>query len=340
MQIVRSKATDNLILIQDVTNKDTLSRLSRYVSFLDQHQKAWWKDIDLRAYRDHLRSERLADSSIGAHLITIRSAYRKLARNRELFYRILNDMVGYEQASQIKPADAKALADEMIAKLVNAIHPDEAKLTQLTIQDRTDRQQTRLTVEEVTCLIGEPERVFGVGNPTALRDAALLALLATTGLREAELVDLNIGDLYQTSGGEPCLLVREGKGRKQRVIPYGDLTLGLSYTERWLQVAGSQVDIKDDTPVFWSFWKDGKTLRDRLSLRRVGEIVRRYWVERDGQPLSVAPHDLRRTYARIQFEAGLDILAISQNMGHTSIEMTRRYIGQMGMAARRNRNVF
>jgi integrase/recombinase XerC len=192
----------------------------------------------------------------------------------------------------------------------------------------------------VGALISQPGFVFGANEPVALRDSALLALLVTTGLREAELCALNVEDLRQAVKGQLCVLVRHGKGNKQRAVPYGDLLIGLEHTERWLAYARTQATLAGDSPVFWSFWKNGRSLRGRLSVRRVGEIVGTYWIERDEQPLTVAPHDLRRTYARLQFEAGLDIYHIAQNMGHTSIEMTRRYIGETDMQSRRNRDIF
>ena len=55
------------------------------------------------------------------------------------------------------------------------------------------------------------------------RDVAMIALLLATGLREGEVVQLEISDLYQTYGGVPALRVKAGKGAKARMVPFGDM---------------------------------------------------------------------------------------------------------------------
>lgn len=323
--------SNNLILMSEVeNNKDSVSRMGRYISYLDHMGLAWW-DIDLNAYRNYLRAEGLAESSIGSHLSTVRSVYRRFALNRRMIY----DMVDVTDF-----VERKAIVDELVTRIENALHSSQGHTQQLTIQDKTDTQHIWLTVSEVTRLIDEPERVYGPGEPLALRDRAILAFLVTTGLREAELCALNAEDLRQVVDGQLCVLVRHGKGNKQRAVPYGDLLHGLQAVDRWLDYVETQTEVGALSPVFWAFWKGGRSLRGRLSVKRAGEVVSSYWIERSGEPLAVAPHDLRRTYARLQFEAGMDIYHISRNMGHTSIEMTRRYIGETSMKDRRNRNIF
>ena len=63
---------------------------------------------------------------------------------------------------------------------------------------------------------------------------ALIALLLATGLREGEVVQLEIPDLYQTYGGVPALRVRSGKGAKARMAPVGDMLWARQITELWL----------------------------------------------------------------------------------------------------------
>jgi integrase len=118
------------------------------------------------------------------------------------------------------------------------------------------------------------------------------------------------------------------------------MLVGLQRTQRWISFL-EEAGIRDSSePVYWSFWKDNKSLRGRLSERRLSDIVRSYYIQRNGVLLSVAPHDLRRTFARTQYLAGLDIVLVSRNMGHSSIEQTRAYIGDVNVSNRRNRLIF
>lgn len=322
--------TDNTLLLTfSEGGKDTRSRLKRYVAYLDQYNLVWWKP-DLKAYRNHLRSGRLAESSIAAHLSTIRGRYRAVIRQRDLFYQLLPPTPS--------PADAAAIVNEVITRIENALHPDEAKTQVVVKQDVTDREKTWLTPAQIIMLLKEPQRVHG-NAPPAWRDTAILGLAISTGIREDELSSLNIGDLFHAKNDEPCLLVRQGKGNKQRIVPYGELTLGLELTQKWLRYLKSEHGIADeDQPVFWSFWKGYKTLRSRLSNRRIDEIARSYFVPAGDQFLTVSMHDFRRTYARLQYQAGMPLLEISHNLGHTSIEVTRGYIGDVSVEARRGRS--
>ncbi|HML21855.1 MAG TPA: tyrosine-type recombinase/integrase [Aggregatilinea sp.] len=317
------------VLLEGITNKDAKSRLQRYQTYLHHNGIDWWSP-DLALYRDHLRREGLSESSVKAHLATIRSRYRALIRQRDLFYGMLPPSGSM--------ADTKAVVDELIMRIQNAIHPDEAPTRVIKKQDRTDRERMWLTADEAADLIAQPEHLYG-DTPLAWRDSAILAMLLSTGVREFELSALNVSDLYHTVDGELCLLVREGKGGKQRVIPYGEALAGLHYTERFVQYL-DDCGITGDPAVYWSFWKDNRSLRGRLSNRRIGEIVRSYSTIRDGMMITVAPHDLRRTYARLQYHAGLGLVALSQNMGHSSIDETKTYIGDMAIDERRSRRAF
>lgn len=119
------------------------------------------------------------------------------------------------------------------------------------------------------------------------------------------------------------LHVRKGKGSKARLIPYGDLDWCLVVVDKWLAAAGI-----DDGPVFKGVYRGQNTLRPaRLSLRAIEYIVGSYPVAVNWKMIQVTPHDLRRTYARRLYEAGVDIMAIKQNLGHSTLRTTEGYIG-------------
>jgi integrase len=72
----------------------------------------------------------------------------------------------------------------------------------------------------------------------------------------------------------------------------------------------------------------------------INRLLARYRVEVDGARVHVKPHDLRRTYARRQYEAGLDLVALQQNLGHQDTRTTLGYIGNLDGDARKGKDVF
>jgi integrase len=155
-----------------------------------------------------------------------------------------------------------------------------------------------------------------------------------TGIREQELCNLEVLDLRQKVDGKLALHVREGKGAKTRLVPYGALDWCLVIVDRWLDVAGII-----EGPVFRAVSKAGAVLSGNLTTRAIQQITAGY--TRDGQhiggyPIPVdselcyaRPHDLRRTYARRLYDAGVAVKAIQENLGHASQETTLGYIGDL-----------
>jgi len=89
-------------------------------------------------------------------------------------------------------------------------------------------------------------------------------------------------------------------------------------------------------PVFRGLYKSGNKLRPgRLSVRAIEYILASYPIMVDGVLTAVKPHDCRRTYARLLYEAGVDVVAIQQNLGHADMRTTLGYIGELDVDRRR-----
>ncbi len=299
--------------------KDAKHRLSRFAAWVADGGRGW-HEPDLAAYRDDMLAAGLAPSSVSAHLSTIRERYRAIMRDRDRFYAIAAERTR-------EPLEQKAAVDEMIVRIGNAIDPKAAPVKVVQSQDVTDSAHLRLTVRQAEALMVAP----GVDTLLGLRDTAALALMLCTGIREAELVALDVIDLRQRLGGELALHVREGKGCKQRLIPYGGLEWVLALVDKWLAAAGIT-----SGPVLRGFYRGGQRLRDgRLDVRQVQRIAGRYPVMVDGDLVSARPHDLRRTYARRLYEAGGDLVGIQQNLGHAQQSTTLGYIGTLDVERRK-----
>ncbi len=307
-------------------NKHRRYRMNKYLAWVGPR----WLDPKLNKYRDFLLDSGLKASTVKAHLCAVRVAYRELLLDRDLFF---------AQAAIAKKTAAfvekKLAVDEMIIRITNAISPDAAKVKGVTVQDIPDAEVRRLTKSEADELLRMP----GIAHPDnlrGLRDTALIAIALCTGVREFELVAIRVSDLYHTSEGEPALLIPLGKGRKKRTIPYGELEWCVTLAERWMTAAGITAG-----PVFRGFWKGCKKIRPTaLTTKGVENILRNYPLNIAGKLGYAKPHDLRRTYARLSEEAGMKLLSIQQNLGHSRAETTIGYIGTLDAQQRRPPAIF
>ncbi len=137
-------------------------------------------------------------------------------------------------------------------------------------------------------------------------------------------LDVLIG-LGQTLGGERAVHVRRGKGAKERLVPYGDLSWCLQYVDAWMSHAGV-----GSSAVFRGFYKGAKSVRrTALTVRAVQDVLDRYPLIVNGEVVTARPHDLRRTYARRLYEASVPLVAIQQNLGHADTKTTLGYIGTL-----------
>jgi integrase len=290
-------------------SKDESSRLLMFADWMHTEGQSW-VNPDLAAYRDHLLLK-LAPLSVKSHLSTIRKAIKRIMLNRDYLY---------EAASHIMPdatmMELKPMVDEFTERLKIAIDPDMSFVKTVTVQDVSDSAYVRLTAKQADSLIRLPDRNTLVG----LRDAALIGLALATGLRADELLSLRIDDLYHKLGGKDAIIVREGKGRKQRLVPYGAHISVLQLVHKWINTAGIKSGL-----IFRAVTRSGKLRNNSFSVRAFEERMKLYEV--DG--LIVTPHDLRRTYAKQLYLNGMDIVAIKDNLGHASIETTLNYIGEM-----------
>ena len=330
---------NHAVLMPAEPNKDVRSRLGFYIEWLSGQRRSWYQP-DLLAYRDYLLGERkrshkngtrkvvtLSPSTVKSHLATIRGRYKSLTRDnaiRDQLYELANP-----DASE---AEQQALVNEFVARIINDMHESTAPLQLISKQDSADSDHLRLKPWQVSSLIGAP----GIKDLRGLRDTALVTLMVCTGIRAAEAADLRVDDLRQRLGGELSLRVREGKGAKQRLIPYGPLEWCLLYADGWLLAAGIKAGA-----VFRGILKDRKTVRQTgIAVTTVNMFLNAYPISIDGELRVVKPHDLRRTYARNAFEFGMDLERIRQNLGHNSIQTTQTYIGALDGRDRHPPNMF
>jgi integrase len=149
------------------------------------------------------------------------------------------------------------------------------------------------------------------------RNYALLALLIGCGRRRAEATTLRLED-FQLREGHWVIADLIGKGGHIRTIPVPDWVKAT--VDSWTLTAGINTG-----PVLHSINKAGRIWGDGFTPKVIWAIVKRNATE-CGLP-SVAPHDLRRTCARLCPQAGGELEQIQFLLGHVSVQTTERYLG-------------
>ncbi|MCB0095463.1 MAG: tyrosine-type recombinase/integrase [Caldilineaceae bacterium] len=169
-----------------------------------------------------------------------------------------------------------------------------------------------LTKEQASAMIAAPDGETVKG----LRDRALLAVLLGCGLRREEIVSLTVGHIQQREG-RWVIVDLVGKRNKTRSIPMP--SWAKSAIDQWLGAAGIV-----DGALFRPIWKSGKVQDRPMSAQAIWNTVTEY----AGQiGVEVAPHDLRRTFAKLARNGGAELDQIQLSLGHASVETTQRYVG-------------
>ena len=148
------------------------------------------------------------------------------------------------------------------------------------------------------------------GDAWAARDRAILETLYSSGLRVSELVGL---DWQHVDFENECVRVF-GKGRKERIVPVGEIALDALRAYRSLL----REEGIESAAVFVN--RRG----GRLTTRSVARFVKRYAL-RSGTPVAASPHALRHTFATHLLNQGADLRAIQELLGHASLSTTQRY---------------
>jgi site-specific recombinase XerD len=149
------------------------------------------------------------------------------------------------------------------------------------------------------------------------RDRALLAVLIACGLRRHEAVDLDLSHIQQREE-HWAIVDLKGKAGHTRTIPMPHWLKNV--LDQWLQAANIT-----SGKLFRRVHRMGKPWGQALTEKAVWHVVREYAAKAGIEKL--APHDLRRTCARLCHEAGGELEQIKFLLGHVSIQTTERYLG-------------
>jgi integrase/recombinase XerC len=190
----------------------------------------------------------------------------------------------------------------------------EVNPAKLVASPRVERTlPNHLNIEQIVRFIEMPEAETVLGK----RDRAILELLYASGLRVSELVNLNLQDV----DFENQTVRVKGKGRKERIVPFGD------YAKRALQgylgVRGellieAEQDKIDPEAVFMNYQGT------RITTRSVGRMIDKY-VKQCAEIHHISPHSLRHSFATHLLDAGADLRTLQELLGHARLSTTQQY---------------
>jgi integrase/recombinase XerD len=167
-----------------------------------------------------------------------------------------------------------------------------------------------LSAHEAEQVLAQPD----IGDPLGLRDRAILETLYSTGMRRMELIGLKVWDIDVERA---MVTIRQGKGRKDRIIPLGDRAA--LWVRKYLSEARPKlVSEPDDHSVFLS------NAGEVLSLDHLTHVARSY-VDAANIGKSGACHLFRHTMATLMLEGGADIRFIQAMLGHADLKTTQIY---------------
>jgi integrase len=268
-------------------------RLHRYQEYLDALAS---RGMSPEPFADYLRAFRYGMPRHGGFAIGIE--------------RFLMQLIGLPN---LRLAAIRKLATEAADRGLLAAEQASAIARVKGAKRRGVRVGNWLTREQAQALLDAPD----AGTVKGKRDRAVLALLIGCGLRRSEIAALCPGSIEQRDG-RWVIVDLAGKGNRVRTVP----------VPAWVKTAIDEwaaAAVIREGKLFRSLNKGGAVWGDGITEKVV------WWIVQEYAPaigvLRLAPHDLRRTCAKLCRAAGGDLEQIQFLLGHASIQTTERYLG-------------
>ena len=166
-----------------------------------------------------------------------------------------------------------------------------------------------LTIDEVETLLN----CVDLSTPTGLRDRTIMELFYATGMRRTELIRLQLDDINHESG---LAMIRQGKGRKDRVVPTGQRAL--EWLNKYLHDGRPALLDQDTQAIFLT--ARGNAFHPVTLTQLVRSYLTAAGITKPG-----SCHMLRHTTATLMLEGGADLRSIQTLLGHASLNTTQIY---------------
>lgn len=264
----------------------------------------------IRAYMAVLYDRGLTKASVARALAAVRSWFKWLAR-----------------AGHVEANPAALVSTPKLPKHLPRVPGVEEMNRVLDSLERKSVPRRRLTHagDETAVMSGAPDLRISASESEAVkwpeRDRVIFELLYGCGIRNSELVGLDMGSVLWRDDAVRVF----GKGRKERLVPLGDaaaeaIRAYLPGRESALIKSG-KAKLLADGPLLINLRCRGAC---RLTTRSVGRIVKGIALSR-GLAEDVHPHTLRHAFGTHMLEEGADLRAIQEMLGHERLSTTQRY---------------
>jgi site-specific recombinase XerD len=263
----------------DVERRSSPRTLENYRHALDEFRARHkgftaWEALTADDFRRHLfemMKRDLGRATIRLHFAAFRSFFKWLTRRRGWKHNPLLDVQLPKQEKKLPVVLTIAQVEQML---------------ELPMKIEKDKQAP----------VWAPER-----------DAAILEVFYSTGMRLSELVSLDVEDIDIIA--EVARVV--GKGRKERLCPIG--SHALSAVQRYRHKASV-----NEGPLFRS------KLGTRITTQAVADVIAKYW-RKSGLPVHITPHKFRHSFATHLLDNGADLRSVQTLLGHASLSTTQIY---------------
>lgn len=205
----------------------------------------------------------------------------------------------------------RSLLDFFVEKNIPSLPPSKIKLA----KDKNDKEVKFLNLNQVERLLLSPNIKTKIG----LRDRAILETLFSTGLRVAELVNLDRDQLKITSSAKDMEVSVRGKGGHIRTVYFSDRAVN------WLKsYLNGRKDLDNALFINYKPGIEKTNEQRRLTSKSIEDIVKKY-VKIGGLPIMATPHTLRHSYATDLLSEGVDLRLVQEFLGHRNIATTQIY---------------
>ncbi len=191
---------------------------------------------------------------------------------------------------------------------ISSLPSEKVKLT----KEKKERVVKFLDIVQIEKLLLAPNTL----NTTGLRDRAILETLFSTGLRVAELTNLNREQIKITPTTDILEVSIVGKGQHPRTVYFSERTIRA--LKKYL------ITREDKDKALFIRYKGPKEPSLRLTTRSIESIIKKY-AKKTGIPISTTPHTVRHSYATDLLTQGVDLRVIQEFLGHRNIATTQIY---------------
>jgi len=230
---------------------------------------------------------------------------------------------------RLDDAHAQPLAPSSVAQHLAALRAF-LKFARLTDQFHLSYEVIKFTLKSPRALVIRPYQIltdkeFGRLVSAArgnLRDRMIFTIADATGLREAELCRLKLGDLTKDEDGDIIVRVRSGKGRKDRLVPLDHTTAAL--TVSYLKTRDMEIGCRAAQSEYLFVSRKGHG-HGKLSTARLRQLIA-FYLKKARITKNVSMHGLRHKAAVRWVKRTKDLNATRKLLGHASLQTTQKYL--------------